>query len=113
MAGFAQANRTFVKVTALIDEAKGKGIDVLYWQAAAIPMRVGLNERWKSYPDERSDTLQYVEKRGQELIQEIGGVLAGDLKSRQVPPKPDFHRDEAQRPQLLRGRPAHVVLQRP
>jgi hypothetical protein len=92
MAGFAHANETLAKVTALIAEARAKGIDVLYWQAAAIPMRVGLNERWKSYPEERSDTLRYVEKRGQEIIQEIGRVLAGELKARQVPPKPDFTR---------------------
>jgi hypothetical protein len=92
MAGFAEANRTFADVTALIAEAEAKGLDVLYWRAAAIPMRVGLNERWKSFPDERPDTLLYVEKRGRELIQEIRRVLAGDLRPRQVPPKPDFTR---------------------
>ena len=90
--GFSQANKTFGKVTELIGEAKAKGIDVLYWQAAAIPMRVGLNERWKNFPEERPETLKYVEKRGQEIIQEISSVLAGKSQPRQVPPKPDFNR---------------------
>ena len=66
--GFDEANETLAKVTALIAEARAKGIDVLYWQAAAIPMRVGLNERWKSFPEERPDTLRYVEKHGQETV---------------------------------------------
>ena len=77
-AGFSQANQTFTRVTALIAEAKAKGLDVLYWQAAAIPMRVGLNERWRSFPEERPETLKYVERRGQEVIQEITKVLAGE-----------------------------------
>ncbi len=85
-------NQTFAKMTELIAEAKAKGIDVLYWQAAAIPMRVGLNERWKSFPEERSATLEYVEQRGQEIIREIRSVLAGNRKPRLVPPKPDFTR---------------------
>jgi hypothetical protein len=88
----SQANKTFAEVTALIAQAKAKGLDALYWQAAAIPMRVGLNERWKSFPDERTETLQCVEKRGQEIIQEITSVLSGKAKPRQVPPKPDFTR---------------------
>lgn len=92
VAEFTEANRTFAKVTALIGEAKAKGIDVLYWQAAVIPMRVRLNERWKSFPEERPDTLRYVAQRGQELIQEINRALAGELKPQQVPPKPDFTR---------------------
>jgi hypothetical protein len=92
LAGFAQANRTLAKVTELIGQAEAKGIDVLYWRAAAIPMRVGLNERWKSFPNERPDTLRYVEQRGQEVIEEIEGVLAGKLQARHVPPKPDFTR---------------------
>jgi hypothetical protein len=92
MAGFAQANRTLAKATELIGQAEAKGVDVLYWRAAAIPMRVGLNERWKSFPEERPDTLRYVEKRGQELIEEIEGVLSGEVKARRVPPKPDFTR---------------------
>ncbi len=92
MAGFARANRTLAKVTELMGEAKAKGVDVLYWQAAAIPMRVGLNERWNSFPEERADTLRYVEQRGQEVIQEINRVLAGNLRARRAPPKPDFTR---------------------
>ena len=87
--GFSQTNRTFAKVTELIGEAKARGIDVLYWQAAAIPMRVGLNERWKSFPEERLETLEYVEQRGQEIIQEISHVLAGKSQPRKVPPNPD------------------------
>ena len=71
-------NQTFAKMTELIAEANARGIDVLYWQAAAIPMRVGLNERWKSFPEERSATLEYVEQRGQEIIREIRSVLAGN-----------------------------------
>ncbi len=90
--GFAEANRTLAKVTALMAEAKAKGLDTLYWQAAAIPMRVGLNERWKDFPQERADTIQYVDKRGRELIEEINGVLAGKNQARRVPAKPDFTR---------------------
>jgi hypothetical protein len=90
--GLAEANQTFAKVAALIREARTKGVDVLYWQAAAIPMRVGLNERWKSFPDGRSDTLRYIEKRGLEIIEEINAVLAGKVQPRKVPPKPDFMR---------------------
>jgi hypothetical protein len=92
LAGYAQANQTLATVTALLAEAKAKNLDTLYWQAAAIPMRVGLNERWKSFPAERPATLAYVEKRGQEIIQEVRSVLAGTEQSRQVPPKPDFTR---------------------
>ena len=101
MAGFAEANRTFSKVTARIAQARAKGLDVLYWQAAAIPMRVGLNERWKSFPEERPDTLRYVEKRGQELIREIDDVLAGKVQPRQVAAQARFHSNEAQGPQFL------------
>ncbi len=89
---FSQANKTLANVTALIAEAKARDIDVLYWQAAAIPMRVGLNERWNSFPEERPETLRYVETRGPELIREIGGVLAGKIPPRHAPPKPDFTR---------------------
>ena len=91
-AGFSQANKTFAEVTALIAQAKAKDLDVLYWQAAAIPMRVGLNERWKSFPQERPETIEYVEKRGHEIVQEIASVLSGRAQPRQVPPKPDFTR---------------------
>jgi hypothetical protein len=90
--GFEPAQQILAKVGARMAEAKAKGIDVLYWQAAAIPMRVGLNERWQSFPAERSATLEYVEKRGPEIIQEIDSVLAGASKPRPVSPKPDFTR---------------------
>ena len=92
VAEYAQANKLFGQVAELISEAKQKGVDVAYWQAAAIPMRVGLDERWNSYPEERAETLKYVETRGQELIREIGEVLAGKLQPRHAPPKPDFTR---------------------
>ncbi len=95
---FSQASQGFAKVAALIAEAKAKGLDVLYWQAAAIPMRVGLDERWKNFPDERPETLRYVDKRGPELVQEITSALAGKTQPRQAPPKPDFTRMK------LRGR---------
>jgi hypothetical protein len=92
VAEYAQANKLFGQIAELISQAKKKGIDVLYWQAAAIPMRVGLNQRWNSFPEERPETLKYVETRGQDLIREISEVLAGKTQPRQVPPKPDFTR---------------------
>ena len=92
VAEYVQASKLFGQVAALISQAKGKGVDVAYWQAAAIPMRVGLNERWNSFPEERPETLKYVETRGQELIREVGEVLAGKTQLRQAPPKPDFTR---------------------
>jgi hypothetical protein len=92
VAEYAQANKSFGKVAELISQAEEKGFDVLYWQAAAIPMRVGLNERWNSFPEERPETLKYVETRGQDLIREIAAVLAGKTQPRHAPPKPDFTR---------------------
>jgi hypothetical protein len=90
VADYARANATYRKVAELIGKARQQGADVLYWQAAAIAMRVGLNERWNSFPEERLDTLEYVDRRGKELIREIDDVLAGKTQPRQVPPKPDF-----------------------
>jgi len=87
---YGKAVKLYEKMAGLIDQAKGQGIDVLYWQAVAIPMRVGLNERWNNFPDERPETLQYVTQRAAEIITEIGDVLAGKRPSRNVPPKPDF-----------------------
>jgi beta-galactosidase len=89
---YAQANKLFLQVAELISQAKEKGVDVAYWQAAAIPMRVGLNERWNNFPEERPETLKYVEARSQDLIREIGEVLAGKTQPRHPPPKPDFTR---------------------
>ncbi len=57
---YGKAVALYETMAGLIDEAKGRGIDVLYWQAAAIPMRVGLGERWNNFPEERPETLQYV-----------------------------------------------------
>ncbi|MGO9204402.1 MAG: hypothetical protein ACLQM8_28105, partial [Limisphaerales bacterium] len=71
VADYALARETYAKVADLLGQAKAQGVDVLYWQAAAIPMRAGLEERWKSFPEERPDTLKYVAGRGQELIREM------------------------------------------
>ncbi len=92
VAEYSQANQTYAQVAQLIARAKEKGLDVLYWQAAAIPMRAGLNQRWDSFPEERPDTLEYVARRGQELIRELTDVLAGKAQPRQAPPKPDLTR---------------------
>jgi Beta-galactosidase len=87
-----QAIRLFERMTALMAQAKARNIDVLYWQAAAIPMRAGLNERWDDFPDERMETLAYVNQHAPEVIAEINEVLAGLREPRRVPPKPDFTR---------------------
>lgn len=92
VAEHAKALQTYQKVAELIGKARERGVDILYWQAAAIPMRVGLHERWDSFPEERPETLRYVDQRGKELIQEINDVLSGSRQARQVPPKPDFTR---------------------
>ncbi len=93
---FDKATQLYEQIAALIEQAKGKGIDTLYWQAAAVPMREGLNERWKSFPDSRQGTLDYVGSRAPEVIAEINDALAGKLEARKVPPKPDFTRMKLQ-----------------
>ncbi|MFI5378443.1 MAG: beta-galactosidase trimerization domain-containing protein [Tepidisphaerales bacterium] len=87
---YAGALKLYEQMAASIEQAKGKGVDVLYWQAAAIPMRVGLNERWNNFPEERNETLAYVNRRAPEVIAEITEVLTGKREARRAPPKPDF-----------------------
>ena len=96
VADYALARQTYAKVADLLGQAKAQGVDVLYWQAAAIPMRAGLEERWKSFPEERPDTLKYVAGRGQELIREMTEVLAGRRQPRRAPPRPDLARTRLQ-----------------
>jgi hypothetical protein len=86
-----------------IEEAKAKGIDVLYWQAAAIPMRVGLNERWNNFPGERPETLAYAKRRAPEVIAEIDDVLAGKREARKVPPMPDLTRTKLVGRNIMEG----------
>ena len=90
VAEYGGALRQFDQMAGLIEQARAKGIDVAYWQAAAIPMRVGLNQRWNSFPDERPETLQYVARRAPEIIAEVRDVLAGKRQARTAGPKPDF-----------------------
>jgi hypothetical protein len=89
---YDQAVKLYEEMAKKIEEAKAKGIDVLYWQAAAIPMRVGLNERWNNFPGERPETLAYAKRRAPEVIAEIDDVLAGKREARKVPPMPDLTR---------------------
>jgi hypothetical protein len=90
LAEHGNALKLYQQMATLIEQAKARNIDVLYWQAAAIPIRVGLNDRWNNFPEERAQTLAYVDQRAPQIIAEINSVLAGTLQPRRVPPKPDF-----------------------
>ncbi|MFB3894222.1 MAG: beta-galactosidase trimerization domain-containing protein [Phycisphaerae bacterium] len=103
LADYSKANAAYAKVMDLIKKAQDKNIDVLYWQAAAIPMRVGLNERWNGFPSQRPDILEYVGQRGGELVKEITDVLDGKRQPRVVPPKPDFTRMKLKGRDFIQG----------
>ncbi len=103
LADYGNTLKRYKQLAALIEQAKARNLDVLYWQAAAIPMRVGLNERWNNFPDERSETLAYVNQRAPEVIAEINETLAGQRQPRRVPPKPDFTRMKLQGRNFVEG----------
>ena len=102
-AEYSGALKQYQEMVKLIDEAKAKGIDVLYWQAVAIPMRVGLNERWNNFPGERPGVLDYVKGRAPEVIAEINDVLAGKRQARAVPPKPMLENLKLQGRNIMEG----------
>ncbi|MHB9050042.1 MAG: beta-galactosidase trimerization domain-containing protein, partial [Pirellulales bacterium] len=109
LAEYASAMALYERMNKLVEQARLKGVDVLYWQAAVIAMRAGLGERWNNYPAERRETLQYVNQRAAEVIAEINDVLAGKRQARVAGPKPDFtkmklqgrHFREGDRPKFI------------
>jgi hypothetical protein len=110
LAEYGKAVGLYEKMAGRIDEAKGRGIDVLYWQAAAIPMRVGLGERWNNFPEQRPETLRYVTRRAAEVIAEIDDVLAGKRTPRAVPPKPDFAKMKLKGRDFYEGDQARLIF---
>jgi hypothetical protein len=100
---YGQAVKLYSEMVKKIEDAKAKGLDTLYWQAAAVPMRVGLNERWNNFPAERPQTLAYVKARAVEVIAEIDAVLAGTRAARKVPPMPDLTRTKIVGRNIMEG----------
>ena len=105
-----QALQLYEQMAGQVDKARSQGIDVLYWQAAAIPMRVGLNERWNSFPEERPQTLAYVRQRAPEILTEINDVLQGKRSPRIVPPKPDFTRMKLKGREFYEGNRPRLIV---
>ena len=80
----------FEKMAGRVNEAKGRGIDVLYWQAAAIPMRVASASDGTTSRRNGRRRCNTSHGAAAEIIAEIEDVLAGKRTPRTVPSKPDF-----------------------
>ena len=99
-AGFSQANKTFAEVTALIAEAKAKGLDVLYWQARSLDhlgRAAAAADIYRRITGEAATSYyaMWAERRLERPAPGMPLRVVAPVDEVAVPPQPDFHFERA------------------